>query len=587
MEKLECIARIKTILEETDLLPFNREVQDLKAHFTNLKLEEEKNRESLVDEDESEQGQTEDGSYENVTDLDADQKEESKEEAPDELYLEFEQLLAAFKEKYNEQREAKNNIEKANLDQKKALINQLRGLIQNEENIGQAFSTQKEIQEKWREIGDIPRDERQEIQNDYSRLMEQFYYNIGIYKELREHDLKRNQQLKEEIIEKLKPLAQVSSIQEIEGELKNLQHEWEEIGGTFQEVWEELKAQYWSIVKSLYDKIRNHYEARRAEQNKNLEAKKEVLEKAKTLVAECLEKNEHNVFNDGTKTLLELQEQWKGIGFGPRKENEEVWVEFRSVCDQFFKGKQAFYNERNKGFDAVVQQKVALIAQVNEVKESTDWKNTTNKIINLQKDWKKLGHAGPKNEQKLWKQFRSACDAFFNKKEAHFAELDAANGENLAAKEALIEEIKGYQLKEDKKDSLNDLREFSKRFSEIGNVPFKQKDTIYASFKGAMDAHYQSLDLKGAEKEKVLFKAHLETLEASPNSERLYDVERRKLYQQIQRAEQEIRQYENNLGFFSKSTKNNPLLKTVEKNIEAAKKTIEDCRNKLKLIPNE
>jgi predicted DNA-binding protein YlxM (UPF0122 family) len=153
--------------------------------------------------------------------------------------------------------------------------------------------------------------------------------------------------------------------------------------------------------------------------------------------------------------------------------------------------------------------------------------------------------------------------------------------------EALIEELKKYELKEDKKDSLNDLREFSKRFSDIGNVPFKQKDTIYSAFKSAMDTHYQSLDLKGSEKEKVLFKAHLETLESSPNSERLYDVERRKLLQQIQRSEQEIRQYENNLGFFSKTTKNNPLLKTVEKNIEAARKTIEDCRNKLKLIPNE
>jgi hypothetical protein len=577
MEKLGLIERLKEILTQEDLLPFNKEAHELKAKFAHI----------LMDKD----GGTED--IEVVADSEGVEpvSEETVEvaEAPeiDPLDEEFDALYEEFKTRHKTQIEAKKSVEQSNLHLKKTLIDRLRILIQEEENIGVAFATQKEIQEQWREVGDIPRDLRQDIQNEYSRLMEQFYYNIGIYKELRVHDLKRNQQLKEEVIVKLKALAQYQNIQEIESELKVLQHEWEEIGGTAQEVWEELKAQYWSIVKSLYDRIRNHYEAKREAMTKNLEAKRELVVKTEQLLNEVLESSDFKAWEDATHELLKTQEAWKTIGFGPRKENEEIWSQFRALCDKFFESKHAYFKERNKQFDELVAKKKALIAKVNELKDSTNWKETTNQIIALQNDWKKIGNAGPKNEQKLWKEFRAACDGFFNRKESHFAEADAANAENLKLKQALIQEIEAYEVKEDKQATLVDLRTFSSRFSEIGNVPFKEKDNVYNAFRTAMDKHYQALDLKGAEKEKVMFAAKLETLASSPQAGRMFDEERRKLRQQIQKAEQEIRQYENNLGFFSRSSKNDALKKTVEKNIEAARKVIQDCKNKLKLIPNE
>lgn len=590
MEKIELIDRLKAILSESDLLTFNKEANELKAKFVHIQMAEESALKQVNQSDE-ETSEVEENTEEIADDVVSE--ELIVEDLPlvhieaDPFDIEFDQLFDEFKTRFKEQIEAKKAVEQTNLEQKKALIDRLRKLIQEEENIGTAFAAQKEIQEQWREIGDIPRDLRQDIQNEYSRLMEQFYYNIGIYKELREHDLKRNQQLKEEIIEKLKKLGSNPTLSEVETELKVLQHEWEEIGGTFQEIWEDLKAQYWSIVKSLYDRIRNHYEAKRAEMNKNLEAKRAILVESEQLLNDCLNKNDHSAWLEGTQALLAFQESWKGIGFGPRKENEEIWNAFRAVCDKFFEAKNAFYKERNKKFDEIVAQKRALISKVNEFKESTDWKNTTTKIIGFQNDWKKLGNAGPRNEQKLWKEFRAACDGFFNRKDAHFAELDGANAENLELKKALIAEIEAYELKDNKQDSLADLRAFSSRFSEIGNVPFKEKDTIYNAFKSAMDKHYKSLDLKGAEKEKVMYSARLETIASSPESGKLYSEERRKLRMQIQKAEQDIRQYENNLGFFSKTAKNNSLMKTVEKNIEAARKVIEDCKNKLKLIPNE
>lgn len=590
MEKIELIDRLKAILNESDLLTFNREANELKAKFSHIVMAEE----SAVKQTATEH-QDEEESHENEAsgETTVPTEEHATEETavvpvePNPLDLQFDQLFELFRARYKEQLDAKKAIEQTNLELKKSLIDRLRKLIQEEENIGTAFAVQKEIQEEWRGIGDIPRDLRQDIQNEYSRLMEQFYYNIGIYKELREHDLKRNQQLKEDIIEKLKKLGQNPVLSEVETDLKLLQHEWEEIGGTFQEVWEDLKAQYWSIVKSLYDRIRHHYEARRAEMTKNLDAKRTILVEAEQLLNDCINKNDHNAWIDGTKALLAFQEQWKGIGFGPRKENEEIWTAFRAVCDRFFETKNTYYKERNKKYDDIVAQKRALISKVNEFKDSTDWKNTTTKIIGFQNDWKKLGHAGPRNEQKLWKEFRAACDGFFNRKDAHFAEMDSANAENLELKKALIAEIESYELKENKQDTLTDLRAFSARFSEIGNVPFKEKDAVYNAFKTVMDKHYQTLDLKGSEKDKIMYSAKMETIASSPDAGKLYNDERRKLRMQIQKAEQDIRQYENNLGFFSKTSKNNPLMKTVEKNIEAARKVIEDCKNKLKLIPNE
>ncbi len=587
MEKLGLIDRLKEILSHEDLLPFNKEAHELKAKFAHLLMDKESVSEEANEElvEESVHEVSEEAQDAEIVEVEV--AEEVAVVETDPMALEFDALYDDFKTRHKAQVEAKKSVEQGNLELKKALIDRLRTLIQEEENIGVAFAAQKEIQEQWREIGDIPRDLRQDIQNDYSRLMEQFYYNIGIYKELRVHDLKRNQQLKEEVIVKLKALAQNQNIQEIESELKVLQHEWEDIGGTQQEVWEELKASYWSIVKSLYDRIRNHYEAKREVMNKNLEAKRELVVKTEQTLNGVLYSSDYKVWEDATQELLKMQEEWKGIGFGPRKENEDIWNQFRGMCDKFFEAKHAFYKERNKQFDEFVTKKKALIAKVNELKESTNWKETTQQIIAMQNDWKKIGNAGPKNEQKLWKEFRAACDGFFNLKEAHFAEADAANTENLNLKRALIQEIESYEVKEDKQATLVDLRAFSTRFSEVGNVPFKEKDNVYNAFRAAMDKHYQALDLKGAEKEKVMFAARLDTLASSPQAGKMFDDERRKLRLQIQKAEQDIRQYENNLGFFSRSSKNNDLKKGVEKNIELARKTIQDCKNKLKLIPNE
>jgi len=260
---------------------------------------------------------------------------------------------------------------------------------------------------------------------------------------------------------------------------------------------------------------------------------------------------------------------------------------FRTECDSFFAYKKAFFDQLRSGFDAIVTQKEQIIAQANQLKESTDWKKTSEQLVALQKKWKNLGNAGQKNEQRLWKDFRSACDAFFNAKQGFYDEQDKLNETNLVAKRELISKIKAHVISEDKQQALSDLKEFTSTFNEIGHVPMKEKDGVYTDFKTAIDAHYKSLKLEGEEKEKVLFQSKIETLKSSPNASKLLDREKADLRKQIDTLKQDVIQYENNLGFFANSKGANDLKKEVEKKIEFSKRKIDEMIRKIKMIPNE
>ncbi len=522
-----------------------------------------------------------------VAQLEAEEKGETVESEIDTKALKdaFYEVYNAYRERKKKAIEERNAIQAENLRQKRGLLHQLRNLIDTEENIGTAFQTHKEINEKWKAIGDIAREKRQDIQQEYSRLLEEFFYNMNIYKQIKDYDFKRNLDLKEGVITKLKALENETSIKDLEANLKLLQNEWEDIGPTLQEEWERLKEVYYPLVKSLYDKIRAHYDERKEQMRENISAKRQLIEKAKEIVSESAK--DVKEWNSLTDKLIQVQEDWKKIGFGPRKENEEVWKEFRGVCDAFFAKKSEFFKSVHSQWDEIAAKKEKLIAQVAELKTSTQWKETTSKIIQIQKRWKEVGHAGQRNEQRLWKQFRAEIDAFFAAKDAHFAELDKANEENLVKKEALIGEIKGYKPTDNKSEVLAQLKSFSERFAEIGHVPIKDKNRIYEAYKKAIDEHYSALKLEGQEKEKVMFEARLETLKSSPNASDLFYKEKQAIRNTIDEVKNTIVQYENNLGFFANSKGANSLKEEVERKITKEKEKLAALKAKLKMIPNE
>ncbi|MFM6934943.1 MAG: DUF349 domain-containing protein [Flavobacteriales bacterium] len=569
MEHTNFQEKITALLESEDLIGLGREASELRQEFEDFILEAER--------------------VEQVKRLESSEKGENYEEFDYRPLKEsFFEAYKSFQDKRKKQVELKTALENENLKQKKGLIERLKDVIENEEKIGTAFNSYKEIHENWKKVGDIPRDKREALQKEYSRLLEIFFYNIKIYKELKDHDYKRNQQLKEALIFKLKQLRTANlPVREAEANLRSLQDEWEEIGPVQNEEWEALKNAYWETVRAVYDKFNEHYEQQRVVLKENIDAKKALIEKMISVNEGIEHVSSAKEWDVKTKEVLSLQDAWKKIGFGSRKENELVYQEFRKHCDVFFQAKKEFSKDIESKFKDVADRKRKLIEEAKAISQSTDWKNTSEKLINLQKKWKEAGNAGHRFENKLWTEFRGACNVFFEAKEAHFKVQDEANASNLTAKKELISELQAWVLPTDKQEAIHALRAFQQKFNDLGQVPMKDKNAIYQAFKNAIDEKYAALKLEGQEKESILFKAKLDNLQSSPDRMKLFQAEKNDIRKQIDGLNKDIMLLENNLGFFAKSKGADALRADVEKKVKHAQEKIQSLKMKLKMIPNE
>ena len=565
---MDFIAALKEFAGQEDVLSVSRDVNELRSKFEDYVLEEERKFQIL--------------------ELEAEEKGEPKPEMEGDFGKEeFYAIYDIYKVERKRIIDERNASEAENLKSKRALITRLQGVVSTEENIGAAFGAFKEIQEQWKEVGSIPRDKRNDIQKEYSKLLEDFFYNINIYKQLKEHDFKKNHTMKLEIIENLKSLQKEEKMKELENQLRSLQNDWDEVGPVPNDQWELLKESYWTEVRSLQNRLNRFYEDRRDQQKENIDKKRALITELNEVLTDQENWDSTKAWEAKTKLVLDIQNRWKTIGFGPRKENELIWKEFRGVCDTFFDGKKAFYAVVNSKFDGVAKQKQDLVDKAIALKDQTNWKETTEQLIRLQKEWKKLGHAGRKNEQKLWKDFRGACDSFFNSKQKHFGAQDAEYEANGVLKQELLAKMEAYKADKDKSKALADLKQFSADFNAIGRVPMKMKDDTYKSFKSIMDQHYGSLKMEGAEKEKILFQARIDTIIASPKAAKLFSDLKFDLRKDIDKEKKEIHQLENNLGFFANSKGADALKKQVEVKVKKAEDRINVIKQKLKMIPNE
>lgn len=569
MEHLNFQEQLESLVKAEDLISVGREVSALKVQFDDYLLEAER--------------------VQQIKELEAQERGETI-ESPDfksekeAFYL----VYKSFQESRKKQIEVKSALENENLKQKRALINRLKEVIEGEENISLAFNSYKEIHETWKKIGEIPREKRDETQKEYSRLLEIFFYNIKIYRELKDHDYKRNYQLKEDVIFRLKQLRTKNlPVRDLEASLRNLQDEWEEIGPVNNDDWEALKKNYWESVKSLYEKINVHYEEQRNVLVENLNKKKNLVEALQKIVAQVNTLEKSKEWDQKSNEIIAIQEQWKQIGFGPKKENDLIWKEFRSLCDSFFEAKKNFNKSLDSVYKQIADKKRALITEVQEINGSDDWKKTADRIVFLQKKWKETGSAGPRNENKLWSEFRAACDVFYNSRDKHFEAQESELAGNLNLKLDLITEIENYTLPEDKNEALTELKSLNDRFQAIGFVPSKNRNEVFARFKKAMDDKYASLKLEANEKEMILYKGKVETLLASPDRTKLLSQERFELKKQMDVLNKEIIQMETNLSFFARSKGAEQLRKDVEKKIEGTKEKINGLKRKLSSLPNE
>ncbi|MFT6679279.1 MAG: hypothetical protein ACJAZG_001957, partial [Granulosicoccus sp.] len=410
----------------------------------------------------------------------------------EEIDLLLEELAESFsfkQKKFNA--EKRREEQKVNQKLKEAVIEELRSLISEEENIGKAFVTFNNLQDKWGKIGEVPSDSFHRIQSEYSRLRESFYYNIKIYKELADHDKKRNQDRKSQIIEQVKLLTKEKSINKQNTQIRELIKEWDNIGMTYEESWNTLREEFWTSARSILNRIDKHYSDLREKSHDNLVKKQELIAKIKTIGE--FENKSTGQWRKSADKIVEVQKLWKSIGAS--ENNEAVWKEFRGECDKFYNAKKAFYNQLSSANLLVEEKKNELIRQAEILKESTDWKDSTKAVLRLQSDWKNAGSTNPRKENVLWKTFRSQLDHFFNAKSAFFAGKEDREKENLVKKEGIVKELKEFALSGNIGADVASLREFSSRWQDIGYIPFSKKDSVYNAYKDTLDQKYDQLKL--------------------------------------------------------------------------------------------
>ncbi|HMQ76860.1 MAG TPA: DUF349 domain-containing protein [Flavobacteriales bacterium] len=499
----------------------------------------------------------------------------------------FKQLVDAFHTKVNDVRRRKAKEEADNLAAKLAVMEELKALIHQEENIGNAFQRFKDLQEKWKTIGPVPQQAYRDLQRDFAHLLDDFFYHIRIYKELRDHDLKKNTALKQALIADMEAVQRVDSVKEAEALVKEYQEKWHQIGPVVKEEWETIRDRFWNATRVVYERIHEYYKARRTEHETNLAAKQALIDKVQTLVEQSAEVGVKD-WKALTDQVLEAQNAWKSIGFATKKDNERIWKEFRTTCNAFFDRKKQYFDALKDQFKGARDKKQALLDQALALKDSTEWRQTAEKMKALQQQWKEAGSAGPRDEQKLWNRFREACDGFFAARKAHFDKLDGEQAEHLKAREALLAELEGFALTGDRNADLDALKAFSKRWLECGRVSPKHFDALQDRYRAALDKHYGQLKVEGEERRRAQFHDHVESLKSAPDGRDRIERETRFVKRKIEELENELRQFENRMGMFNfKSATGEAMRKEMEKQADRTRRDVERLREQHKQLVKE
>ncbi len=500
--------------------------------------------------------------------------------------LKISELFDTFNKRKKEE-DATVAVDQAkNLAIRKEIIAKINDLSQVSDNIGSAIKKLVELQAQWKTIGAVSPHKYKEIQAEYSKAIEEFNYKLSLSKQLQEHDLKRNYELKTELLEKIKGLKDQTNIKEAERLIKIYRNDWEEIGPVPNDKWDELKGSFRGALEEAYSKLKQHYNSIEEEKEANLTKKKELIEQVKAIILKS-ETAGNSAWNNLTNDLIALQNEWKTVGRTTQKDNDKIWSEFRELCDSFFEKKKLHFHDAHEKLAGVKAQKQELIAKADALKNDTDWQKTSMALIKLQDAWKKVPHAGG-DENKLFTKFRAACNHFFDAKKAHFDAIDSQYDNNLVAKEELIKKLTEFTLSEDHSANHAALKQFSADWNAAGLVPMKDKKRVSEAFFNRLDELYDQMNISKDEKFKMQFRTKLERMSSGENPETALRKEADYFKKQMDEIQGRIKTYDNNLGFFKSSSKGvNPFMKEIEDKINAEKQKIAELNEKRKLVLEE
>jgi hypothetical protein len=502
--------------------------------------------------------------------------------ADDPLEEKFNQLFSIYKQKRAIFLENLEKEKLVNLEKKKTILEQLKELINSEETLKKTYDDFRVLQEEWRGIGMVPKNEVNNLWQNYHFLVEMFFDKVKINKELKDLDLKKNLEQKIVLCEKAEELLLETSILKSFKELQSLHEKWKEVGPAPDDKREEI----WDRFKSATEKIRirrsDHYKKLQGEQESNLIAKTALCEKAESLLTE--ESNSIREWQNMTRQFNDLFKVWKTVGPAPKKQNDEIWERFKTSLDGFFTEKKEYFGKLKDQQVNNYNIKLDLCVQAEALKDSTEWRNTTRDLINMQKQWREVGPVPRKHSDKIWKRFRTACDEFFNRKSEYFSNIKEEEGTNLKKKEELIKQVEEYNFEGNKGDNLGVLKDFQRQWTEIGFVPFKEKDRLQNTFRDVVNKQLDKLNISNTEMTMSNYKSRFEVIKDSPDGERQVYRERTFIQNKITKMQEDILLWENNLGFLANSKKANLLKAEFEKKVEAAKKEVEVLKDKIKFL---
>lgn len=558
--KAELVGLFATLLEEKPIQELRRDAEAIKVAFYKLlRAEIEAERKAFAE---------------------SGGDPESFEAPVDEQELRLKDLVNEYRHRRDKFIANLERDKEENLKAKLEIIEELKSLVNGSETLGQTFNSFRELQQRWRDTGPVPQANVKDLWETYNHHVENFYSYIKINKELRDLDLKRNYEAKLALCEEAEALVLEPSIVTAFHKLQKLHDEWRETGPVANEYKEAVWERFREASSRINKQHQQYFDDIKEEQRTNLELKTRLCEQTEALAAEPYTTRKE--WNKASDKLLEIQKVWKTIGFAPRKNNTKIYERFRNACDSFFEAKRNFYSQLKIEMELNLQLKNEICELAESMRESGEWKKTSDELIVLQKRWKEIGPVPRRYSDSVWKRFRAACDHFFERKNAHFADVEGDYKDNLERKRALLAEAaeKGFEG-----ISFEDIKDFQRRWSEIGFVPIKQKDAIQKQYRELVDKMFATL--RGGERERSMDKFRNRVTNLKGSGDKRLRFERERLYNKVKQLESDIATLENNIGFFGTSKNAEAMIAEVRDKIERAKAEMATTIEKIQLIDAE
>ena len=502
---------------------------------------------------------------------------------PDEDEETFKQQMAIVREKRARIFQQQEAEKQANLEKKLEIIEKIKAMATSPDEANKSYNEFKELQQQWKDIKNVPADRTSELWRNYQLYVEQFYDLLKLNSEAREYDFKKNLETKTKLCEAAEKLADEEDVISAFHQLQELHQQYRETGPVAKELREQIWTRFKAASTVINKRHQQHFEDLRSKEEENLTLKTALCEKV-----EEISKQENKTASDWekrSKEIIDIQNQWKTIGFAPQKMNVKIFERFRAACDDFFGRKSEFFKDMKQAYAANIEKKKALVEKAQALADSTDWKVTSDKLINLQKEWKTIGVVPKKIGDQLWHDFLNACNKFFEARNAANAGARNEERENLEKKRSIIEQIKALVA-----DAANATREkvqaLTDEYNKVGHVPYKEKDALYAAYHEALDAIYKELNVSNKRRRLDDFKSNIRYM--AKRGEDAIDNERGRLTRRFEQLKQEIQTYENNLGFLNASSKKgNSLIDEMNRKVQKLRDDLELVRQKIKAIDTD